>query len=519
MPRQDARLHELADLLAEVADALNVAGPQEQAARGILAEFDPARYPEAGEALERILLSAASLHEMAESTAWDAGAADAWKGTLEILRQRCDAIRTEPPLGSGLLGLADALERFLVDTAKQRSAQALALIADTLEVFLERVAQTHGHAVHALKARPVTPEAFDAAKQDPIGVLGQLLERCGFAHAQGLPAAISAARSASGFSSAVADLKTRLGKEEPVAADDLREVVVLLASRLLGLAPSQLPAALVPAVNLYASPVVVLPNVAGLNGVSHQKRKAAFDVATWQLHIPRNVFDAPERLESRLAGLAADVAYAAVSLREDKQFETNHPLFALWYGPLSKRFTNALAAAEVVASSRDFLARHPDSAAAALHAIVQAVRVDDGIEARAWHLGRERRSSARHMRARSCQIALGRERMKRGLMRTLPGMPINRARLSAGKCIRSHFAEPSRTCNRMLPQRGAIQPPPRGGGFPRRMRRRQPLLRSPAAIPLIDRWMPRRTRASLLPALPERNRLSSSTCRWLSGSR
>lgn len=387
VPRQDARLHELADLLAEVADALNVAGPQEQAARGILAEFDPARYPEAGEALERILLSAASLHEMAESTAWDAGAADAWKGTLEILRQRCDAIRTEPPLGSGLLGLADALERFLVDTAKQRSAQALALIADTLEVFLERVAQTHGHAVHALKARPVTPEAFDAAKQDPIGVLGQLLERCGFAHAQGLPAAISAARSASGFSSAVADLKTRLGKEEPVAADDLREVVVLLASRLLGLAPSQLPAALVPAVNLYASPVVVLPNVAGLNGVSHQKRKAAFDVATWQLHIPRNVFDAPERLESRLAGLAADVAYAAVSLREDKQFETNHPLFALWYGPLSKRFTNALAAAEVVASSRDFLARHPDSAAAALHAIVQAVRVDDGIEARAWHLG------------------------------------------------------------------------------------------------------------------------------------
>lgn len=41
VPRQDARLHELADLLAEVADALNVAGPQEQAARGILAEFDP----------------------------------------------------------------------------------------------------------------------------------------------------------------------------------------------------------------------------------------------------------------------------------------------------------------------------------------------------------------------------------------------------------------------------------------------------------------------------------------------
>ena len=48
------------------------------------------------------------------------------------------------------------------------------------------------------------------------------------------------------------------------------------------------------------------------------------------------------------------------------------------------------------------------------------------------------------------------------------------------------------------------------------VRRPYPVLRKPAAMPLMVRWMPCTTRSS---ASPARWRLSSSICRWLSGSR
>jgi hypothetical protein len=124
--------------------------------------------------------------------------------------------------------------------------------------------------------------------------------------------------------------------------------------------------------------------------VSHQKRTASFDIAAWQLHVPRHLLDEPDRLGPRLAGLAADVAYAAVCLHEEKQFEDQHPLFALWYGPLTKRFTKALDAEGVSAASQEFLQRRPDSAAAMLRSLVRALDAeqgDKGIQARAWHVG------------------------------------------------------------------------------------------------------------------------------------
>ena len=47
-----------------------------------------------------------------------------------------------------------------------------------------------------------------------------------------------------------------------------------------------------------------------------------------------------------------------------------------------------------------------------------------------------------------------------------------------------------------------------------------PVLRKPAATPLIDSWMPRCTRSSTLFSLDRaRWRLISSTCKWFSGSR
>src|SRR5471032_396794 len=48
----------------------------------------------------------------------------------------------------------------------------------------------------------------------------------------------------------------------------------------------------------------------------------------------------------------------------------------------------------------------------------------------------------------------------------------------------------------------------------------QPVLRKPAATPLIDNWMPRCTRSSILFSLDKaRLRLINSTCKWFSGSR
>ncbi len=388
----ELRLHELADLLGEVAHALNAAqtGTVKPDGRGVIAEFDPACHPGAGEAVERILRSTASLHQAAESQAWHSEVADQWRRTLEALKQRADSVMAEPSTGSGLSGFANALENFLVDAPGRRGAQALELIADTLETFLDRLMPAHGHAAHAPKGAQVTAQDFNAAKTDPAGMLQRLLEQSGYAHADSIRTATAAAKRDAGFSRGVADLKARIENRERITGDDLRDVVMRLAGPLLGLEPARLPMALMPAVNLYDPPSAELPKVAGLNGVSHQKRKASFDIAAWQLHVPRHLLDEPGRLEPRLAGLAADLAYAAVCLHEEKQFEDHHPLFAVWYGPLTKRFTRALDAEGVSAASQEFLQRRPDSAAAMLRALVRALDAeqgDNGIKARAWHVG------------------------------------------------------------------------------------------------------------------------------------
>lgn len=388
----ELRLHELANLLGEVANVLNTAptGTVKPGGRGVIAAFDPACCPGAGEAVERILRATASLHEVAESEGWHSDVSGQWMRTLEAAKQRADSVMAEPPTGSGLSGFANALENFLVDAPKKRGAQALELIADTLETFLDRLAPAHGHAAHALKGGQVTTQDFNAAKNDPAGMLQRLLAQSGYAHTDSIRTATAAAKRDAGFSGGVADLKARIENRERITGDDLRDVVMRLAGPLLGLDPSRLPMALMPAVNLYDPPSAVLPNVAGLNGVSHQKRKASFDIAAWQLHVPRHMLDEPDRLEPRLAGLAADLAYAAVCLHEEKEFETHHPLFALWYGPLTKRFTKALEAEGVSAESREFLQRHPGSAAALLRATVRALdgeRGDTGVKARARHVG------------------------------------------------------------------------------------------------------------------------------------
>ena len=86
------------------------------------------------------------------------------------------------------------------------------------------------------------------------------------------------------------------------------------------------------------------------------------------------------------------------------------------------------------------------------------------------------------------------------------------------RCARRCVAEPRR-CVGHEPSTLADRAPGRSRSH---ARAHQPVLRSPAAMPLIDRWMPRRSRCSVGSAASapgRRWRRISSTCRWFSGSR
>ncbi|WP_326405151.1 hypothetical protein [Methylibium sp.] len=335
--------------------------------------------------------------------------------------------------------LAQTLEDLAGLPAPRSHAEGLAHldeIARALQRAMDDVAQA-GLARHLAPGtnaaqRAAVAKRFADAKDEPALELAQVLGRIGLrlgrtrvvtADAPSIARSFEAARQDSGFADAVAALQARRGTVPRPEA--IRDAVMRLGAALMGVAPGQLPDALLPQVHLYAAPSLEFERVPGLNAPpprldgdapsatsaresSHQRRKAEFDPHTWQFHVPEHLLleEAAGRLPARLAGLAADFAYTVVALMHRSSVDAEAEQAAGWIpmAPVSHAgdvmdVLDALQADELRIDGSPFAAaggllrermacfvdEHPESAAAILHAVVRATPMRD--EHPRWHEG------------------------------------------------------------------------------------------------------------------------------------
>jgi len=299
----------LAPLLVRAARDLNVRNPLKKLGDRLQphtykAVHDPRRHPEAGAHVQEILYATAEIHLAESSAAWTPRETATLNQTLADLGARLD--------GPG----------------KRSGTQQLAEIAATLTRFMDELRATHGHALHAPRPHDgavlTTPE-FEALKASPNDVLQAVIEDIderlavegnGFRLApQAWPGAVEAAKAP--FRKRLGGLTATVAKGQVPDAAALRDTVMALVAPLVGVSLRDMPPKTFPEIALIDAPSGPFPHVRGMNLAAGQRRKASFDPLAWQLNIPRELLLDPQRLESRLAGLAVDVAAAMSSLLID----------------------------------------------------------------------------------------------------------------------------------------------------------------------------------------------------------
>jgi len=337
-----------------------------------LATYDPAQHPQASEHVQQILLATSAIHHATRSAAWTDEA------------------------GATLAQAMRALDGRLRNTPGLDGTQRLAEMATTLGEFVQQLRAAEGHALQQPRGDAPTPQEFHIAKTSPEFVLRNKLAEISANAAPGqrvyadplkLPSALKDVKA--DFREGVAELR-RIKERRQLTPEDVQRTIMRLVAPLTGLPGAILPPEVLPAVHLYEADSMELAQEPGLNVGSHQKRKASFEPITWQLHIPLQALDDPERLEARLAGLAADVAYTMAAFMDAGPPRGNVRKTAESTGLRKAERTMTLGIVRSVLehfrpTANEYVDAHPDSAAAALRTVIGATprRFTD----RAWHEG------------------------------------------------------------------------------------------------------------------------------------
>lgn len=282
----------LAALLTEAASTL-----QAPVADGAFL-FDASVHPEAAGHAERILHATARLHDARASKAWSAGH------------------------DTDLFRVMDGLARAQANDPAASGTVRLAAIASQLVDFADRVAYAAGDAIHSPAGVDAAPQRFAEASRAPgatlvslVGAEARRVLRRELRGIETLPDALAASKRDSGFTTAVRQIVSKHAQGVVPTPAEVGDAVMRLSASLLGVPLETVPEILAPEVNLYRAPSMQLWHVPGLNVAPGQRRKAVFEAASWQLHVPLQILSEPAKLESRLAGMAAEVAYATVALR------------------------------------------------------------------------------------------------------------------------------------------------------------------------------------------------------------
>ena len=193
-------------------------------------------------------------------------------------------------------------------------AQRLEAIAAALSRFLDDHHDEQGWDARMPRPGPPSADQFEKDKHGPVHVFQRLVtDAAQHFDAQALPIALTTARSESRFEEGIQALQDKLARGQEVTEKDLQEPVAQLAAALVGV--KKLPEGLLPAINLTAASAQ-LPSSPELDLDGGQQRKPVFQPLTWQLHISSEQLKDPQKIAERLAGAAADMAYAMAALME-----------------------------------------------------------------------------------------------------------------------------------------------------------------------------------------------------------
>jgi hypothetical protein len=195
---------------------------------------------------------------------------------------------------------------------KETPAQGLKSILDTLNQVISDLRAEHGARllVPANTTAMVEDEIhFDAAHQNPIG--HAKITPFGSPDIEVTSGYVDTALAESGFAEANSALQVMIKEGREIPHEAILEPIMKLANYLYSDVKKKIPP---PALNVYEAPNREIPVVEGLTTVS-QPRKLRFDIASWQVHIPKHILQEPQKLAGRLAKVAIDMAMAASAMR------------------------------------------------------------------------------------------------------------------------------------------------------------------------------------------------------------
>jgi hypothetical protein len=194
---------------------------------------------------------------------------------------------------------------------KETPAQGLKSILDTLNEVISDLRAEHGARllVPADTNAMVEDEIhFDAAHQNP---LGHAKITANYSGTEVTPERVDTALAESGFAEANSALQVLIKEGREIPHEAILEPIMKLANYLYSDVKKKIPP---PALNVYEAPHREIPVVEGLTTAS-QPRKLRFDIASWQVHIPKHILQEPQKLAGRLAKVAIDLAMAARAMR------------------------------------------------------------------------------------------------------------------------------------------------------------------------------------------------------------
>jgi hypothetical protein len=200
---------------------------------------------------------------------------------------------------------------------KETPAQGLQSILNTLNEVISDLRAEHGARllVPANTTAMVEDEIhFDAAHQNPLGhakIIGQEYTDGDDLAIEIIPEHVDTALAESGFAEANSALQVLIKEGREIPHEAILEPIMKLANYLYGDVKKKIPP---PALNVYEAPNREIPVVEGLTTAS-QPRKLRFDIASWQVHIPKHILQEPQKLAGRLAKVAIDMAMAASAMR------------------------------------------------------------------------------------------------------------------------------------------------------------------------------------------------------------
>jgi hypothetical protein len=195
---------------------------------------------------------------------------------------------------------------------KETPAQGLKSILDTLNQVISDLRAEHGARllVPANTTAMVEDEIhFDAAHQNPLG--HAKITPFGSPDIEVTSGYVDTALAESGFAEANSALQVMIKEGREIPHEAILEPIMKLANYLYSDVKKKIPP---PALNVYEAPNREIPVVEGLTTVS-QPRKLRFDIASWQVHIPKHILQEPQKLAGRLAKVAIDMAMAASAMR------------------------------------------------------------------------------------------------------------------------------------------------------------------------------------------------------------